>query len=459
MVPMAAVVRGRNLTEAFLQGPILPLLVRLASPNVLAFLIQSSVSIAEGWYVGQLGTISLAGLALVFPMLMLMQMMSAGALGGAVSAALARSVGKGSIARGEALIWHALVLNLAGAAFFTLAYFLFGQDILRLLGGRGQILNAAKAYATVLFAGCVLIWTTNILASIYRGIGAMKFPSALMVLGVAIQVPLSGALILGWGPLPQLGIMGAAVSAITSAAIVSALLLGPLLFGKPTVKLRLGAFRLQAELFKDILRVALPGAVSPFLSVFTVLFVTGLVSRFGPAALAGYGIGARLEFLLIPLIFGIGAALTAMVGVSMGAGNLNRALRIGWTGAAVAGLLSGAIGLIVAVRPDWWVGLYSKDPAVLTAGSDYLRIVGTVYLFQGVGLSLYFASQGAGTVLWPVAAGALRMLVTVGGAAMAVLVLAMGLQSIFFLTAAGMFLYGAVTALSILFGAWRKARA
>jgi putative MATE family efflux protein len=456
---MATAAPRRNLTEDLLEGPVLPLLIRLASPNVLAFFIQSSVSIAEGWYVGQLGTTALAGLALVFPLLMLMQMMSGGALGGAVASALARSLGKRSIDRGEALVWHALVLTLAGAGLFSLAYFIFGKSILQLLGGRGPILREAQAYATVLFAGCLLIWLANILASVYRGMGAMKYPAALMVLGVGIQVPLSGALILGWGPFPQLGIAGAAVSGILSAAIVSTLLLLPLVFGNPTVKLRLGALRLQAALFKDILRVGLPGAVSPFLSVFTVLCVTSLVSRFGPAALAGYGIGARLEFLLIPLIFGIGAALTAMVGVNMGAGNLNRALRIGWIGAAAAGLLSGAIGLVVAIRPGLWVGLYSADPAVLAAGSVYLRVVGPVYLFQGVGLSLYFASQGAGTVLWPLAAGVLRMLVTAGGAAVAVLLLDMGLPSIFFLTAAGMALFGAITALSILLGAWRRVRA
>jgi putative MATE family efflux protein len=459
MVAMAAATRSRNLTEEMLKGPIPPLLARLASPNVMAFLIQSTVSIAEGWYVGRLGTTSLAGIALVFPLLMLMQMLSAGALGGAVASSLARSLGKGRSDRGEALIWHALVLALAGAALFSLVYFAFGPSILHLLGGRGPTLVEARSYATVLFAGCVLIWIANILASVYRGMGAMKYPAALMVLGVGIQVPLSGALILGWGPFPHLGIAGAAVSSITSAAIISALLLWPLLFGRPAIRLRLGALRLQSNLFKDILRVGLLAAVSPFLSVFTVLCITSLVSRFGAAALAGYGIGARLEFLLIPMIFGIGAALTAMVGVNVGAGHLNRALRIGWTGAAAAGLLSGGLGLVVAVWPDGWIGLYSQDPAVLAAGRSYLRIVGAVYLFQGVGLSLYFASQGAGTVAWPVAAGVLRMIVTVGGAAVAVRMLDMGLKSIFVLTAAGMALYGAVTALSILFGAWRTIRA
>lgn len=459
VVPVPARERsGKTLTEDLLEGPILPLLIRLASPNVLAFFIQSMVSIAEVWYVGHLGTLSLAGLALVFPLLMLMQMLSGGALGGAVASSVARSIGAGRIDRGHALVWHALVLAFAGAGLCSALYFSFGQNFLKLMGGRGEVLIEAQAYAVVLFSGCIMIWTTNILASVYRGMGDMKSPSIALVLGVFIQVPLSGALILGWGPFPRLGVPGAAVSAIFSAAIMTALLLWPLIFRRLAVNLRISALRVQKDLFRDILKVGLPASVSPVLSVLTILCITSLVSRFGPAALAGYGIGARLEFLLIPLIFGIGAALTAMVGVNMGAGKLNRALRIGWTGAAAAGLLAGGIGLVVAVRPEWWVGLYTDDPAVIASGSLYLRIVGGMYVFQGVGLSLYFASQGAGTVFWPVAAGVLRVIVAVGGAMVAVLLLDMGLKTLLFLTAAGMIIFGSGTALSILCGAWGKLR-
>lgn len=447
---------NRYLSEALLDGPILPLLIRLASPNVIAFLIQSSVSVAEIWFVGRLGTLSLAALALVFPLYMLMQMLSGGSLGGAAAASVARSIGSGRIHRAEALIWHALVLALLGSGLCSALYFLYGQNLLKLLGGRGEIMVEARTYATVLFSGCILIWTANILASIYRGMGDMKTPSKALVLGVFIQIPLSGALVLGWGPFPRLGVPGAAVSAISSAAVITALLLWPLIFLNPGLKLRISAFRLQIDLFRDILRVGLLASVSPVLTVLTIVCITSLVSRFGPAALAGYGIGARLEFLLIPLIFGIGAALTAMVGVNMGAGKLNRALCIGWTGAAAAGLLTGAIGLVVALWPEVWVGLYTQDPAVIASGSLYLRIVGSMYLFQGVGSSLYFASQGAGTVFWPVVAGVLRVIVAVCGTMVAVLILDMGFKTLLFLTAAGMVIFGFVTALSVLFGAWGK---
>jgi MATE family, multidrug efflux pump len=310
------------MTGEILNGSILPLLLRLASPNVIAFLLQSLVSIAEVWYVSQLGTLSLAGLALVFPMYMLMQMMSGGALGGAVASSVARSLGQGAIDRGQALIWHALILALTGASIFSAVYFSLGDVILIALGGQGDVLLQAKSYAVLLFSGCALIWIANILSSVYRGMGNMKYPAVLMVLAVIIQIPLSGSLILGWGPFPSIGIAGAAVSAILSALIATTLLLLPLIFGNPLVKLRIHSLRLEIALFRDILKVGLLASLSPILNVFTILCITSLVSRFGPAALAGYGIGARLEFLLIPLIFGVGAALTSMVGVNMGAGML-----------------------------------------------------------------------------------------------------------------------------------------
>ncbi len=450
--------QSNKLTDEILNGPILPLLLRLASPNVIAFLLQSLVSIAEVWYVGQLGTRSLAGLAMVFPMFMLMTMMSGGALGGAVASSVARAIGRGAIERGQALIWHALIMALTGASIFSAVYFSLDNVILKALGGRGDVLLQAKTYAVVLFSGCALIWIANILSSVYRGMGNMKYPAVLMVLAVVIQIPLSGSLILGWGPFPSMGIAGAAVSAISSAMITTTLLLLPLIFGNPLVKLRIHSLRLEIALFRDILKVGLPASLSPIVNVFTILGITSLVGRFGPAALAGYGIGARLEFLLIPLIFGIGAALTSMVGVNMGAGKLMRAVRIGWIGAATAGLLSGFIGMVVAVFPSLWVGLYTKDPAVFSAGAAYLRFVGSVYAFQGIGLSIYFASQGAGKVIWPVAGAIVRVFVAVGGAAVAVVYLGYGITSLFLLVAAGMLVFGVFNASSLWLGAWGQVR-
>jgi len=187
-----------------------------------------------------------------------------------------------------------------------------------------------------------------------------------------------------------------------------------------------------------------------------VSVVNGLVSGFGVAALAGYGIVARLEFLLIPMVFGLGAAMTALVGTNVGAGNVARAEHIGWLGGLSAAAVTGVVGLLLALFPGLWLGLFAEDAATWAAGESYLHIVGPVFAFQGLGLSLYFASQGAGTVLWPVIATALRFAIGVGGAALAVTVFSAGLDAVYVYLAIGMFVYGALTAGAIRLGAWRQ---
>ena len=126
--------------------------------------------------------------------------------------------------------------------------------------------------------------------------------------------------------------------------------------------------------------------------------------------MAGYGTGTRLEYLLVPLVFGLGAPLAALVGTAIGAGDRERARRAAWIGAALAGLASEAIGVAAALSPEAWLGLFGDDPAMLAVGTRYLQMVGPLYGFFGFGLALYFAAQGAGRVGWALAAGLLRVI-------------------------------------------------
>ena len=431
--------------------------MRMATPNMLAFFIQASVSMAEVWYIGKLGTLSLASIALVFPLLMLMQMMSGGALGGAVTASIARALGGGNRNRAEQLVWHGLIIAVLGAFTFLVLFAVLGELFLIFLGGEGGILQRALDYCWILFPGAALIWIMNISSSVYRGMGNMQFPASMMILSAVIQVPLSGALILGWWGVPQLGIKGAAISTVIVSGLIAAILVVRLITGKETLKLHPGSFHLQPDLFRDIFRVALPASLSPIVTVLTIMSLTGIVARFGPAALAGYGIGSRLEFLMIPLVFGIGAAMTSMVGVNIGAGQWQRAEQIGWLGGCAAGFLAGLVGVTLSIFPELWVGLFADDPMTGLAATQYLQIVGLCFVFQGMGLSLYFASQGAGNVTWPVIGTLLRFVVAVGGAFIAVNYYQAELKTVYYYAAAGMFLFGGITVASLGLGAWRPA--
>lgn len=454
--PSPAAPQHKNV-QRLLQGPITPTLARLAAPNMVGFLVGSGVMVAEMWFVGQLGTHALAGLALGYPLYMLVMMLSAGALGGAMAAAVARAVGAGLTRKAEDLGWHAIIIAVAVAGFFTGAYLLFGAAFYRLLGGTGNSLAAAIAYSDVVLVGGGAIWLNNTLSSILRGSGDMKTPALGMLGAAALQIPLGGALSLGWGPFPELGIAGVAWAALIAFGASSLYLALRLFSGRSGIRLPLAPPPLRWSLFREILAVGGIASLSPILTVTTVVLLTALVSRFGEAALAGLAIASRLEFLLIPIIFGIGAAMIAMVGANMGAGQLARAHRIGWTGGLAAAAIAGAIGTATALWPGAWAGIFTEAEPVRLAAALYLTVVGPFYAFHGLGLSLYFASQGAGAVAWPVVFTAVRLVVTAGGGYLAVETLEFGFEALPVVVAASMVVLGLGNAAAIYAGAWRRA--
>ena len=448
-------VKPSSRTISMLNGDILPLLARMASPNILAFVVQASVSMVEVYYIGKLGTIPLAAIALMFPGLMLMRTLSGGAMGGAVTSSVARAIGGHQIQRAERLIWHTLLLALFGGIFFWVLFYLFGENLLVILGAEGRVLNEALVYGQIIFTGCMFIWLMMLLSSVFRGMGDMRFPSFLMVFGAMVQIPLSGALILGWFGFPKMGLAGAAMATIFVAGMSTIILLGRLAFGQVEVSLRRSSLKIQWQLFEDILRVGALSSLSPVFTVLTITVVNGTISRLGPSAIAGYGICARLEFLLIPLVFGLGASMTSMVGMNMGAGNIARAEKIGWIGGGCAALLTGAVGISLAFSPGLWMNLFTDNSDVIFFGAAYLKIVGPVFLFQGLGLSLYFASQGARAVFWPVMATIVRFGIAGIIAMLGVSWFGFEHHFIFGCISVGMISYGLITSLSLYFGAWR----
>jgi putative MATE family efflux protein len=435
-----------------LTGPILPTLLKLALPTMTVLLAQTAVSVAEAYYVGYLGTDALAGVALVFPVFMLMTMMSNGGLGSGVASAVARATGAGHKDDADALVLHALIIQVALGATFSAVMLAFGSPIYRALGGSGGELSAALVYSNVVFAGNVLLWAMNGLANVIRGTGNMVVPALVICVGVVVLVPLSPCLIFGLGPIPALGIAGGGVAMVLFNAAGTAVLAWYVLSGRNLARLR--PARLRWPLFRNILGV---GAVASLTSVQTnvvIALTTALVAgAAGPDAVAGYGTGARLEYLLVPLVFGLGAPLVALVGTNIGAGRRERALRIALIGGAIAFAVTEAIGIATAVWPQAWLTLFSSEPHVIETGSAYLRAVGPFYGFFGLALALYFASQGAGRLFWPLFAGFVRMLVAVGGGWL-VLRSTGSLGWLFAALALGLFLHGAIVLVAIGSGAW-----
>ncbi|MEO6743688.1 MAG: MATE family efflux transporter [Caldimonas sp.] len=397
-------------TAMMLGAPVLATLCQLALPNMMMMSSQAVANFLESYFVGLLGVAELAGVALVFPLIMLMQMLSAGAIGGGISSAVARAVGAGRRDEAEAVALHAVVIALVAGALSSAALLFGGRAIYTAMGGHAAALDTALAYSDVIFGGVVFLWLLNALASVLRGTGNMALPAGVVTAGVPILLVVSPVLIFGFGPLPALGIRGAALALVVYYVVGSAVLFGALRRGRGGVRLS-GAHPLRGTVFRTILGVGGPAAVNSVMTNVAVALATAFVGGLGVHVLAGFGLGIRLEYLLIPVVFGIGAAMIPMIGMNVGAGNLRRAREIAWTGALGAAAITGTIGIASALFASAWIGLFTDDAAAIAGGAAYLRIAGPAYALIGLGLAFSFASQGARRMRWSVIASTGRGIV------------------------------------------------
>ena len=415
------------------------------------------VGLAETFYVGRLGVVPLAALGLVFPFAMLTGMLSAGAMGGGVSSALARSFGAGDPGRAQSVALHALLIGGIGGVCYSLLFLAVMGPLFRLLGGHDEVLREALGYATVLFSGALAVWLFNTLASIIRGTGNMRVPSLALVGSAVLQIALGGVLGLGLLGAPRLGMPGVALGQILAQSLGAVALFWYLRSGQGRLRLAWRGLPLRGELFRDILKVGAVACLSPLQSVATMLLMAGFVAQLGVLPLAGFAIGQRLEFLMSTVAFGIGLASVPMVGMAIGAGQVERARRVAWTAGGVTATVLGLVGVVVALFPDLWVTIFTRDEQVLGYGRLFLHWAGPGFAFFGLGLTLYFASQGAGRMRAPVFAATMRLLLVAVGGSWLVAHDAVPWQ-LFALSATAMVVYGSTCAIALKLDRWGPAR-
>jgi putative MATE family efflux protein len=443
------------LTQRLLEASIVPLILRLAWPNMLIMLVQAATALIDTWWLAKLGGDALGGMALVFPFVMLVGTISGGSIGAGISAAVARALGARRPSDASAVLLHGVVINVVFGLVLTAVMLFFGRAIFVATGGQGTALEAALTYARIVFFGNTMLWLMNGFASVIRGTGNMLVPAAITCGGVLIMIPLSPCLIFGWGPFPELGIAGSAVSLVTYYVVGALILCWYIASGRCIVKFSWS--RLHWRFFASILSVGALGAVISLQINLTAAVSNALVARVaGASAVAGFGTAARLEFLMIPIGFGLGGPLVALVGTSIGAGNHGRALRIVLVGSAIAFAVTESIGLAAAIFPEAWLNLFTHEPTAVEVGSAYLRRVGPTFGFFGLGVGMYFALLGAGKLRWPVVAGFTRTIVAIAGGASAVWLLG-SLNGMLNVLAIGLVLFGTIPLLAVRKG-WNTTR-
>ena len=444
------------MSHPLLTAPIGRSLLLLAGPTTALMLTQVLVAIADGIFVGRLGTDALAGIALVIPFVTLMFNIANGGLGGGVASAMARALGAGRLDDAQAIVLHALILAVAFGASFAVLDWACAAGLFTLLGGSGAALERALSFSHVIFTGAVAIWANAFSAALLRGGGDTATPARVGLLASIAYVPLSGILTLGIADWPGFGVAGSAIASLGVATVIAVFQIRAICGGRLGFVPKWDGLRLQGRIFREILRVGVLGSMTTLMANLTAVLMVGLAGRFGVAALAGYGIGARLEYMIAPVAFGIGSGLTTMVGVAAGAGAWQRAMRVTWTGGLTAFAAIGLIGWLVALFPEAWSRLFTSDDQVAAASISYIRHVAPFYCLFGLGISLNFASQGAGRMMVPLTASFARMVTATIAGWILVEKTDLGLDGLFGAVALGIAVYGCWIAASLLFRPWRE---
>jgi Na+-driven multidrug efflux pump len=436
-------------TRGLLEAPLLRTLMKLAAPNAAVMVTQISIPLVEIYFIAKISIDALAGVSEVFPVLSLVGAISQGAVGGGVVSAIARTLGSGQRSEANNLVWYTVGIAVSLGLVTTAIVLSLGSVFYAAMGGRDLSLSSALTYSNLIFAGAVLIWLFNLLLAAIRGTGNLIMPLIVVCGGALLLLPLLPVLILGFGPIPGLGVTGGAIGILTYYAAGCLALITYLWGHRGVLAPRARPPMLRLRPIWEILRVGGMSALVSASTNITLATITGFVGAHGVAALAGYGAGSRLEFMLVSLSYGIGGPAGILIGTNIGAGNTDRALRVAWMGTLIAVLTAEAIGLAVAFWPMVWLGAFSRDPSVIAVGSEYLRTVGPFFGFFGMGYALYCAGQGTGRMGWPATGALVRAAIAVTGGALALRV-GTGLGGIFFAAGLGMTAFGCISLLGLI---------
>jgi Na+-driven multidrug efflux pump len=402
-------------THMLLMRPIAPTILRLAIPNATVMIVQILIGLLEVYFVSRAGVDALAGVAPVFPLVSLVVAIAQGALGGGIVTTVARALGTGRTGEASEYAWYAVLLGIPLGLVTTGLMAALGSALYSHMGVSGNALEIAVSYSFTIFAGAVLIWLFNLLMAVVRGTGNLQVPVIVVCGGALILVPLSPVLIFGAFGFEGLGPSGGAVAMLVYYGVgtlaYAAYLWGRFGVLKPSFRVP----RLSVAPALAVLRVGGMSAVVSATTNLTLAIVTAYVAMGGVEALAGYGAGSRLEFLLVPLAYGIGGPVGIVISANLGAGQIERAVSASWIGVLMAGAMTELIGLTAAAFPQAWIGIFSQDPSVLQVGAEYLHRVGPFFGFFGVGYALYCVGQATRRMEASVFAALLRAAIAVLG--------------------------------------------
>jgi putative MATE family efflux protein len=372
----------------------------LGLPMVGSSLLSSLPNITESLWLGRLGSVALGaasmGMSLRIVLISLIMGLSTGGM-----ALVSRHVGAREQAAADRATQQTEMLILIATVLLGATGYAFAPALLRLMGAEGALLREGVNYARVIFVGLWAMELVPSMGALVRGAGSAEWVFRVSLLATGTTLLLQPLLILGWGPLPPVGVSGAALAYVLGNVVGVGLQQFVLLTGRARVRIRLEELGVDRRMMRRILNVALPASVERFMPNLAQTIMLGLVTAWGTTTLAGYSVTTRIFGLTRMVSMGLGGVAPTLVGQNLGAQQPDRAERSAWIVAGLAGGLVALTLLPLVALSSQAVALFSTEPDAIAAGARCLRIMAVGQVCFTLASVMSMALRGAGDTLSP----------------------------------------------------------
>ena len=395
---LAEAIRGSE--QDYTQGSISRAILLLSVPMVLEMAMESLFAVVDVFFVASLGASAVATVGLTESMLTLVYAVALG-LSMGTTAMVARRIGEKNPEEAARTAVQAVLVGIAASVPFALVGIFFAKDVLVLMGADPWVLEHGYKYTRWMLGGNAVIMLIFINNAVFRGAGDAAIAMRVLWVSNAINIVLDPALIRGWGPLPAMGVEGAAVATCIGRGVGVLMQFWVLFRGAWHIRVLWSQVHVSAALMWRLIRVSLGGIGQFVIATSSWVFLVRIMSEFGSAALAGYTIAIRIVIFTFLPAWGLSNAAATLVGQNLGAKQPERAERSAWlTGLANMGFMA-VVAAVYIIWNEPLIRFFTDDPEVIAIGADCLRIVSYGYLFYAWELVMINAFNGAGDTITP----------------------------------------------------------
>jgi putative MATE family efflux protein len=384
----------------FTTGSIRKAIFMLSIPMILEMLMESIFALVDIAYVSKVSVNAVATIGLTESVITLVYALAIG-LSMAATAVVARRIGEKDVDGAKVAAVQAIGLGVLVSLVLGVVGILYAKEILALMGGEPDLIAEGYGYTKLLIGGNITIMLLFLINAIFRGAGNASMAMWTLVLSNGLNIILDPIFIFGWGPIPEYGVMGAAIATNIGRGTAVLFQLGILFFGWGKIKLVLQDLVLNVKVMVNLIRVSLGGIAQFLIGTSSWVFLMRIMSEFGSEVLAGYTIAIRVMMFTLMPSWGMSNAAATLVGQNLGAKQPDRAEISVWKTGKYNAYFMGAVSLVYLIFAKSIISSFNATPSVVENGALCLQIIALGYVFYAYGMVVSQAFNGAGDTKTP----------------------------------------------------------